>query len=186
VVPSTVASPALIHSYIFRPQSATATSSTDTFQRVLLKPQPVSEPAVNNFIHILQNLVKDLPESIPEASEFDKLAVFRRSPKEFDDPTLDADDLWEASLNHVLSKSPSPEVVDVAEETNVDDEDMRGDGETKGPSTSPSLDSEVDKDAEKTDDSDEDLESGDFGRERNDVNSVCDKERGWRRLRENG
>src|SRR5258708_37255854 len=59
---------------------------------------------------------------------------------------------------------------------------MRGDGETQGPSTSPSPGSEVDKNAEKTDNSDEDmpgdLESGDFGREQNDVNGVIRKEAG--------
>ena len=70
-----------------------------------MKPQPVSEPAVNSFIHIFQNFVKDLPESIPEASESDKLAVFGRSPKDFDDPVLNADDLWEAMLNHVLKSA---------------------------------------------------------------------------------
>jgi hypothetical protein len=50
-------------------------------------------------------LVKDLPDSVPEASEFDKLAVFGRSPEEFDDPALGADDLWEATLNHVLKSA---------------------------------------------------------------------------------
>jgi hypothetical protein len=101
VVPSTVASPALVHSYILRPTKC----STNSFQCVSLKPQPVLEPAVNNFIHILRNLVKDLPDSVPEASEFDKLAVFGRSPEEFDNPALGADDLWEATLNHVLKSA---------------------------------------------------------------------------------
>jgi hypothetical protein len=39
-------------------------------------------------------LVKDLPESTPEALEFDRLAVFGGNPKEFDNPVLDADELW--------------------------------------------------------------------------------------------
>jgi hypothetical protein len=43
---------------------------------------------------MLQELVEDLPASVPEASEFDKLAVFGGNPKEFDDPTLDAEELW--------------------------------------------------------------------------------------------
>jgi hypothetical protein len=50
-------------------------------------------------------LVKNLPASVPEASEFDKLAVFGGSPKEFDDPSLDADELWEATLNNVLKST---------------------------------------------------------------------------------
>ena len=46
---------------------------------------------------MLQELVKDLPVSVPEASEFNKLTVFGgklepRKPKEFDDPTLDAEE----------------------------------------------------------------------------------------------
>ena len=48
---------------------------------------------------MLRELVKDLPPSVPEASEFDKLTVFGAklepgwgSPKEFDDPTLDAEE----------------------------------------------------------------------------------------------
>jgi hypothetical protein len=88
---------------------------------------------------------------------------------------------FNSGIDEHLSKSPSPEVVNVAE-ANIDDEDMHGDGETQGPSTSPSPDSEVDEDAEKTDNSNEDmpgdLESGDFGRERNDVNGVIRKEAG--------
>ena len=47
-------------------------------------------------------MVKDLLTSIPEASKFDRLAVFGRNPKEFDDTTLDVDELWETMLNSVL------------------------------------------------------------------------------------
>ena len=64
--------------------------------------QPASGPNSNNFIKMLPELVKDLPASVPEASEFDKLAVFGGSPREFDDPTLDAEELWEATLNNVF------------------------------------------------------------------------------------
>jgi len=59
----------------------------------------------NSFIETLRNLVKDLPESAPEASEFDRLAVFGGNPEEFDDPTLDADELWEMTLNGVLKST---------------------------------------------------------------------------------
>ena len=47
-------------------------------------------------------MVKSLLASVPEASKFDRLAVFGGNPKEFDDPSLEADELWEASLNGVL------------------------------------------------------------------------------------
>jgi hypothetical protein len=54
---------------------------------------------------MLQELVEDLPASVPEASEFDKLTVFGGNPKEFDDPILDAEELWEATLNSVLKSA---------------------------------------------------------------------------------
>ncbi|KAF8800419.1 hypothetical protein BYT27DRAFT_7117723, partial [Phlegmacium glaucopus] len=64
--------------------------------------QPVSEPTADNLISKLWRLVKSLPDSIPEASEFDKLAVFGGDPRNFDDPNIDADDLWETGLSKVL------------------------------------------------------------------------------------
>jgi len=70
-------------------------------ETVSLQSQPVSEP-ISNFIDTLRNLVEALPDSVPKASEFDKLAVFGRPPKEFDVPMSDADELWEMTLNHVL------------------------------------------------------------------------------------
>ena len=67
--------------------------------------QPVSGPIPNNFIKTLQDLVKHLPASVPEALEFDRMAVFAGSPKKFDDPTLDADNLWEMTLNSILKST---------------------------------------------------------------------------------
>jgi hypothetical protein len=70
---------------------------------ISLMSQPVLGLISNTFIKMLQELVKALPASVPEASEFNKLAVFGGSPKEFDDPPLDADELWEAAtLNSIL------------------------------------------------------------------------------------
>ncbi|KAG5634895.1 hypothetical protein H0H81_000401 [Sphagnurus paluster] len=64
--------------------------------------QPVSEPIVEGLICKLWKLVESLPLSIPEASEFDRLAVFGADPRGFDDPTISADELWETGLNNVL------------------------------------------------------------------------------------
>lgn len=102
-VASTLSSQAPVHE-VYVPQSSTHTRHTilpRQRETVSLPSQPVSEPS-SKFINTLRNLVKDLPDSVPEASEFDKLAVFGRSPKEFDVPTSDADELWETTLNHVL------------------------------------------------------------------------------------
>jgi hypothetical protein len=109
IVPSTVNRPAPVHSYKLslqsEPDASSTTSTTVTNMQgktISFMSQPVLRPISNGFIKMLQELVKALPVHVPEASEFDKLAVFGGSPKEFDDPTLDADKLWEASLNSVL------------------------------------------------------------------------------------
>lgn len=75
-MPSTVNSPAPVHNY------------------KLAISKPVSEPISDSFIKKLRDLVRDLPTSIPEASELDILAVFGRNPKEFDDAALGVDELW--------------------------------------------------------------------------------------------
>jgi hypothetical protein len=115
IIPSTVSSQVPVHSYKLALQSVTdtsligptisTTSGPPQREAVSLKVLPVSGPTFSNFIKKLQNLVKDLPESIPEASEFDRLAVFGGMPMEFDDPALDVDELWETTLNNVLKST---------------------------------------------------------------------------------
>jgi len=62
-----------------------------------------SVPTVGlGFIGKLHHLIGRLPNTIPEASNHDKLAVFKGNPMDFDDPTLDADSLWETVLNAQL------------------------------------------------------------------------------------
>ena len=106
-VPSTVNSPAPVHSYKLATHSpddaipSVSTSST-TGQTDTPTFEPISGPISDSFIKMLRNLVKDLPESVPEASEFDRLAVFGQNPNEFDDAALDSDELWEKTLNGVL------------------------------------------------------------------------------------
>jgi len=66
---------------------------------------PDTGPIIDNIIDTLKNLVDNLPDCVPKASESDRLAVFGGSPEEFDDPILDADELWETTLNHVLKSA---------------------------------------------------------------------------------
>ena len=50
---------------------------------------------------MLQELVKDIPASVPEASEFISLQCLEPNwslRKEFDDPTLDADEMPTAMM----------------------------------------------------------------------------------------
>ena len=124
--PLTVNSPAPIHSYKLPLQSepdASLTASTTTVQGKKISSvfQPVLRPISNNFIKILWELVKDLPATVPEASEFNRLVVFGGNPKEFDDPTLDADELWETTLNSILKST-----LGWGNEGNMDDIIRRG------------------------------------------------------------
>jgi len=106
-VPSTVSSSAPLHSHKLGQTLVAATDPTIPVDSPLEDvasqiSQPVSEPTADDFISKLQKLVKNLPDSIPEASYFDKLAVFGGDPRGFDDPNISADDLWEMGLNEVL------------------------------------------------------------------------------------
>ena len=47
-------------------------------------------------------MIKNLPESIPEASDYDKLAIFAARPCDFDDTSIPSDELWEEVVNKVL------------------------------------------------------------------------------------
>ena len=108
-VPSTVSSQAPVHSYKLAVTDVIpaiyATPQAAQSETIFSKLPAVTGPIFNSIIEILQNLVKDLPESVPEASEFNRLAVFGRNPKEFDDPALHADKLWETTLNGVLKST---------------------------------------------------------------------------------
>jgi hypothetical protein len=66
---------------------------------------PDTGPIIDSIIDTLKNLVDNLPDCVPEASESDRLAVFGGSPEEFDNPILDADELWETTLNHILKSA---------------------------------------------------------------------------------
>lgn len=43
--------------------------------------------------------MKNLPDTIPEASDSDLLAEFRQDPANFDNKMFDKDDLWEEEIN---------------------------------------------------------------------------------------
>jgi hypothetical protein len=52
-------------------------------------PIPMACPIISLFLDRLDNLAKNLPHTIPEASDGDKLAEFRGTPADFDDKTVD-------------------------------------------------------------------------------------------------
>ncbi|KAF8802080.1 hypothetical protein BYT27DRAFT_7226487 [Phlegmacium glaucopus] len=53
---------------------------------------------------LLSKLSKNLPNTIPEASNDDKLAEFAQDPANFDDKTFNQDDLWEEEINPCLKR----------------------------------------------------------------------------------
>jgi len=112
VVPPIVGSRAPIYGTRFGSQHlASPVISMTILQDKAVSPEAQPEldtgPIIDdvNIINTLKNLVDNLPECVPEASESDKLAVFGGSPEGFDNPILDADELWETTLNHVLKSA---------------------------------------------------------------------------------
>jgi len=87
------ATSATISTYLAAPCTAEVSASTST---------SISEPVASNFLEKLYYLVSNLPDTIPEATNYDKLAVFAGNPAKYDNPSLDGDDLWETSLNSTL------------------------------------------------------------------------------------
>ena len=62
-------------------------------------------PPTTDFLEKLLYLIKHVPDTVPEATEYNKLAVFAGHPGDFDIPNLSVDDLWEEVLNKVLKSA---------------------------------------------------------------------------------
>jgi hypothetical protein len=56
------------------------------------------------FLEKLTNLAKNLPHTIPEAFDDDKLAEFGGDPAGVDDKTIDSEELWEEEINPRLKR----------------------------------------------------------------------------------
>jgi hypothetical protein len=69
-------------------------------------PLPVAEPINDSdILWKLYNLIENLPASVPEALDYDSLAVFSGNPADYDDPSLSADELWETTLNGLFKSA---------------------------------------------------------------------------------
>lgn len=114
------------------PSTITPATKVKTSQRYI----PVESPAfkatenqeretdhvtAKDFLTKLSILINSLPETIPEASIYDRLAVFAGNPEDHDDPMLAADDLWESTLNNSLKSA-----LGWSDEENMDDIIRRG------------------------------------------------------------
>jgi hypothetical protein len=63
------------------------------------------KPDVSNFLEKLFKLIENLPVGIPEASDYDRLAVFSGNPAHYDNPNLSPDELWEETLNGLFKSA---------------------------------------------------------------------------------
>ena len=57
------------------------------------------------FLARFQYLIENLPDSIPEASEHDTLAIFAAKPCDFDDKSIPSSELWEEVVNKILKST---------------------------------------------------------------------------------
>jgi hypothetical protein len=84
--------------------SPTLVQEKTTFPQGDEQPPITSQSSIGPFLDKLNNLAKNLPQSIPEASDDDKLAEFGGDPAEFDDKTINNEDLWEEEINPRLKR----------------------------------------------------------------------------------
>ena len=62
-------------------------------------PIPMACPRISLLVERLDNLAKNLPRTIPKASDGDKLAEFGGNPEDFYNKIIDNEDLWEEEIN---------------------------------------------------------------------------------------
>lgn len=86
---------------VITPKAVNIEKSSSPHAGLLVSPTKPT-PVVRGFLEELYHLITGLPNTIPEATEYDDLAVFGGNPQVFDDPSLDADDLWETVINQQL------------------------------------------------------------------------------------
>lgn len=102
-IPSTVSNPAPVHSHKLAPEQVADTRAALPTALQYDEPIFLSKAVVfNGFLARFQYLIENLPESIPEASDYDRLAIFAVRPCDFDDTSIPSGELWEEVVNKVL------------------------------------------------------------------------------------
>ena len=108
-IPSTVSNPEPIHSNSFAPEKDTdmaAVTVTNTQCEGAVSPsKPEVEPASSSFLERFQYLINNLPETIPEGSDYDALAIFSARPSDFNDTSIPSGELWEEVVNKILKSA---------------------------------------------------------------------------------
>ncbi|KAF8967518.1 hypothetical protein BDZ97DRAFT_1903384 [Flammula alnicola] len=88
------------------PETSNKIESASSIESHPVSLSPVSgAPVVRDFLETLQHLIRSLPDTVAEASDYDDLAIFEGNPEDFDDPSLNADELWETVLNQCLKSA---------------------------------------------------------------------------------
>jgi len=105
-VPSMVPTSLPVHGYkmaaVGDSDVSTRIPMTSKNNRAASPSESTPTPRVSSVLDKLQHLIENLPDSVPEAGDNDKLAIFGGNPKDFDDERLDPDGLWEEVLNPLL------------------------------------------------------------------------------------
>jgi hypothetical protein len=101
-IPSKVNNTAPVHSHKLALEVAIHTGLQPECEELAF---PSKAVVFNGFLARFQFLIKNLPESIPEASDYDKLAIFGARPCDFDDTSISSGDLWEEVVNKVLKST---------------------------------------------------------------------------------
>ncbi len=106
LIPSTVTHVKPIHNRILAsaadPFIPTASAAPLKEKALKVPSKYMSEPVHGDLVNRLHDMIEKLPDTIPEATEYDKLAAFAGNPADHDDPSLNADELWEFTLNGIL------------------------------------------------------------------------------------
>ncbi|KAF9003279.1 hypothetical protein BDQ17DRAFT_1242238, partial [Cyathus striatus] len=94
-VPSTVTGPSLVDKI-----TVPVNTSPPPPSEAMTYPEPYNPKP--HFIERFINAIAGLPESVPKATVYDSLAVFAGNPADYDDLSMNGNELWENILNKLL------------------------------------------------------------------------------------
>jgi hypothetical protein len=113
VIPSTIQHSSPIFSHTFIPEKALddedAACKDNTnivsLKEVVDSSSEIHQTTNRDLLERLHDLISNLPNTIPEASDTDILAVFSGNPHDIDIPSLTGDALWEELLNGMMKSA---------------------------------------------------------------------------------
>ena len=104
-IPSNVWPSAPLRSHDFPSFASPAVLVTSPSKEATISSCTLKPVSIGDFLGKLYNLIENLPTSIPEASDYDRLAVFWGNPAEYDNLSLSPDELWEETLNGLFKSA---------------------------------------------------------------------------------